>query len=98
MVICSLAISSYLAPTLAVSDSVTYLESSQQSDSPVHSFKSTNTSQNQPQDQNKHNRKKILIDDSRGLSAFFILGIAINIIMAVTFAWWFTREWRKTKK
>jgi len=43
-------------------------------------------------------RKTTLINDSRGLSAFFVLGIAINIIMAITFAWWFSSEWRKTKK
>ncbi len=48
--------------------------------------------------QKKTTHKKILIEDSRGLSAFFILGIAINIIMAITFAWWFTGEWRKSKK
>jgi len=47
---------------------------------------------------NIHNEKKILIDDSRGLSAFFILGIIINIIMAITFGWWFSKEWRRSKK
>lgn len=42
-------------------------------------------------------RKKILANDSRDLSVFFMIGIAINIIMASTFAWWFTKEWRKSK-
>jgi len=42
-------------------------------------------------------RKEIIVDESRGLSAFFILGIAINIIMAVTFGWWFSKEWRRSK-
>jgi len=41
--------------------------------------------------------KKILVDKSRGLSAFFIFGIAINIIMAITFGWWFSKEWRSSK-
>jgi hypothetical protein len=34
-------------------------------------------------------------DDSRGLSAFLAIGIAINIIMAIVFTWWFRREWKK---
>ncbi|MCK4743829.1 MAG: hypothetical protein KAT25_08420 [Sulfuriflexus sp.] len=42
-------------------------------------------------------KKKILNDESRGLSAFFILGIIINIIMAVVFVRWFAREWRRSK-
>ncbi len=46
----------------------------------------------------KTNQKKILLDKSRGLSAFFIFGIAINIIMAVAFGWWFSKEWRRSKK
>ena len=47
---------------------------------------------------NTQNRKKVIVDDSRELSAFFILGIAINIIMIITFAWWFTGQWRQSKK
>lgn len=42
-------------------------------------------------------RKEILITDSRGLSAFFILGIIINIVMMTIFGWWFSKEWRKQK-
>jgi len=66
-----------------------------------------NTKQDPPQNISPHpiplaqknpGRKKILIDDSRGLSAFFILGIGINIVMVITFAWWFSSEWRKSKK
>ncbi|MCW8962866.1 MAG: hypothetical protein OQL16_03640, partial [Gammaproteobacteria bacterium] len=42
--------------------------------------------------------KKILIDEPRGeLSTFLGIGIAINIIMAIVFTWWFTREWRKPR-
>ena len=53
---------------------------------------------NTPHARNTHNKKKVLIDDSRELSAFFILGIVINIIMIITFAWWFTGQWRQSKK
>ena len=45
-----------------------------------------------------HNRKATLNDDSRGLSGFFILGIIINIIMIITFGWWFSKEWRRQRK
>ncbi len=38
-----------------------------------------------------------LSDESRGLSGFFILGILINILMVITFAWWFSKEWRKSR-
>lgn len=48
--------------------------------------------QNTPTD-----RKEILVNDSRSLSAFFILGIIINIVMILTFGWWFSKEWRRQK-
>lgn len=41
-------------------------------------------------------RKSPLKNESRDLSAFFYIGIGINIILALVFSWWFTREWRKT--
>lgn len=47
---------------------------------------------------NIHNRKATLNNDSRGLSGFFILGIIINIIMIITFSWWFSKEWRRQPK
>lgn len=53
---------------------------------------------NTPHAKNTHTKKKVLIDDSRELSAFFILGIAINIIMIITFARWFAGQWRQSKK
>ncbi|TNF92399.1 MAG: hypothetical protein EP297_13305 [Gammaproteobacteria bacterium] len=43
-------------------------------------------------------QKTTLNDDPRDLEVFFMIGIAINIIMAVVFAWWFSREWRKSGK
>jgi len=43
-------------------------------------------------------RKHILIEESRGLSGFFILGIVINVIMIIVFAWWFIGQWRQSKK
>ena len=60
--------------------------------------KTLHSKQSPPLTHSSTDRKKILMDDSRGLSAFFILGIVINIIMVITFAWWFSSEWRKTKK
>jgi len=44
------------------------------------------------------NKKKVLNEESRELSAFFILGIIINIIMIIIFVWWFSSEWQKNKK
>lgn len=35
-------------------------------------------------------------DDSRELSAFLAIGIAINIILAIVFTWWFRKEWKKS--
>ena len=43
-------------------------------------------------------KKHILVEDSRGLSGFFILGIVINIIMVIVFSWWFISQWRQSKK
>jgi len=68
------------------------------SNTAVNDYKTPNTNQNTSQAQSRPDRKNVLIDDSRGLSAFFMLGIIINIIMAVTFSWWFLREWRRSKK
>lgn len=59
---------------------------------------STNSTLTIPLSKNTHNRKKVLIEESRGLSAFFIFGIAINIVMAITFGWWFVGQWRQSKK
>lgn len=43
------------------------------------------------------NAKKILIKESREMSPFFKLGIAINIVMILVFGWWFSKEWRRKK-
>ena len=42
--------------------------------------------------------KKILIEDSREMSPFFKLGIAINIVMILLFGWWFSNQWREINK
>ena len=60
--------------------------------------KTTNSTLTTPLSKNTLNRKKVLIEESRGLSAFFIFGIAINIVMAITFGWWFVGQWRQSKK
>jgi len=57
-----------------------------------------NTKQSASIAPSKPDRKHILNDEGKGLSAFFILGIVINIFMAITFTWWFSREWRRSKK
>ena len=46
-------------------------------------------------EQIKVHAKSSSADDSRELSAFLAIGIAINIIMAIVFTWWFRREWKK---
>ena len=50
------------------------------------------------QTQSNVGRKHVLNDEAKDLSGFFIIGIVINLIMAVTFTWWFTREWRRSRK
>lgn len=60
--------------------------------------KITSSTHTTPLSNNTHIKKKILIEESRGLSAFFIIGIVINIIMAITFGWWFVRQWRQSNK
>ena len=45
----------------------------------------------------KKNEKKILIEESREMSPFFKLGIAINIVMVIIFSWWFSTQWRAKK-
>ena len=44
------------------------------------------------------NRKNVLIEESREMSPFFKLGIAINIVMILVFGWWFSNQWRENNK
>jgi hypothetical protein len=37
-------------------------------------------------------------DEPRELSVFFMIGIAINIVMMLLFAVWFINEWKKQNK
>ena len=90
-----MTLTGFLLPVSAYSDSTNSETSTLANDSVS---KKLNSKQSTPLTHSSTDRKKILIDDSRGLSAFFILGIVINIIMVITFAWWFSSEWRKTKK
>lgn len=64
----------------------------------IKNYKVENTNRTTLAISESHNRKAILNKESRGLSGFFILGIIINIIMIVTFGWWFSKEWRRAKK
>lgn len=43
------------------------------------------------------NTKKILVKESREMSPFFKIGIAINIVMILVFGWWSSKEWRRNK-
>jgi len=72
-------------------------ETAMKSTTSVNNIETQSSNQSSPLRQKKTAGKKSVTDDTRGLSAFFMLGIAINIIMAVTFTWWFTREWRRSK-
>lgn len=83
-------------PALVYSDSSTV--SNTISNDITHKHKTPNSNRTVSITQNHTDRKEILVEDSRGLSSFFILGIIINIIMAVTFGWWFSKEWRRQKK
>ncbi|MDH5573219.1 MAG: hypothetical protein OEY89_15770 [Gammaproteobacteria bacterium] len=42
-------------------------------------------------------KKTDLHTQKRELSSFFKLGIAINIAMILTFAYWFIGQWRQQK-
>jgi len=64
----------------------------------INKHKTPDNNQTTAAETNIHNRKEILNNDSRGLSGFFILGIIINIIMIITFGWWFSKEWRRQRK
>jgi hypothetical protein len=99
MIFLSLA-SGLLIPVTVFSDSTTR---SQISTSPADLSNSTTMSETQATNRSSkdksspstHVKKNTL---TRGLSGFFILGILINIVMVSIFAWWFSRQWRQTKK
>lgn len=93
-----LAFTGFLSSAPVYSDATNILEVSNSPHILINEFKTSDTIQNTGQVKTRPTRKKVMIDESRDLSAFFIFGIAINVIMAITFAWWFTREWRKSKK
>ena len=60
--------------------------------SPTHSTDPQQENKKQIQAPGKSSSK----DDSRELSAFFAIGIAINVILAIVFTWWFRKEWKKS--
>ncbi len=62
-------------------------------DSSQTAAKSLSDSSTAAPDENLHPGKR-----ERKLSAFFKIGIALNIIMIFSFAWWATNQWRMTKK
>lgn len=98
-----LTISIVISPALThsaekdVIDNNITLNSSTKNNS-TNKHKTPNSKQTIIPDTNIHDRKATLNNDSRGLSGFFILGIMINIIMLITFSWWFSKEWRRQPK
>jgi len=87
-----------MSPISVYSDPITIKETSTTSNTLTNKHTITDNSLTTHTTNNNPARKSILVDEPKGLSAFFILGIAINIIMAVTFGWWFSKEWRRSKK
>ena len=85
------------APALVYSDSSIPTNTNAASTTITNKHKTPNSNRTLSTTQKLADRKEILIDDSRDLSAFFTLGIIINIIMAITFGWWFSKEWRRQK-
>ncbi|MDH5368383.1 MAG: hypothetical protein OEW99_00040 [Gammaproteobacteria bacterium] len=84
-------------PAISVqAESVTNSESIPTSTNTINKHKSPDTSR-EIVTTDHINRKKVLIEESREMSPFFKLGIAINIIMVLTFGWWFSKEWRRKK-
>lgn len=93
-----LTISIVISPALTHSAGKNVIENNIILNKPTNKHKSSNHQQSIIPETNIHDRKATLNDDSRGLSGFFILGIIINIIMIITFSWWFTKEWRRQRK
>jgi hypothetical protein len=84
---------SVISPASVYSDSIATVETNNLSNNPI----TPKTEITTLATKNIQHRKKVLIDESRGLSAFFIFGIMINIIMALTFGRWFYKEWNRSK-
>lgn len=76
----------------------TPLDYSPTSDNVVHKHKTPGLSQQPHVTTENSERKKVLIEESREMSPFFKLGIAINIVMILVFGWWFAGQWRANNK
>lgn len=87
-----------ISPALTHSAGESVVENNTTLNSSTNKHKIPNSKQTTTPETNIHNRKTTLNNDSRGLSGFFILGIIINIIMIITFSWWFSKEWRRQRK
>ncbi len=98
LAIISLSLTGLLMPRTVYSDKTMSMENAIISGTPVDYLETQDPERNTPLSQKSPHRKTVLIDDNKGLSGFFKLGIAINILMVVSFFWWFLKEWRKSKK
>ena len=85
-----------ISPLSVLAESAANSESINTSTNNIYKHKSPDASYETPTTITK-NKKKILVKDSREMSPFFKLGIAINIVMILVFGWWFSKEWRRRK-
>jgi len=97
-ILTGLAVAGLLSSAPAYSDPATSIMTDALSNTSVNDTKAANTNQVTSLVQGKPVKKHILNDEAKTLSGFFIFGIVINIVMAITFIWWFSREWRRSKK
>ncbi len=93
-----LTLATLASPALVYADSINVVQSNPLSNNIINKHKTPNANKSTSVTTRIHTQKNILVNDSRDLSAFFILGIIINIIMVITFGWWFSKEWRSLKK
>ena len=99
----SLTLLTAISPIPAYSESGAAMDINQAginstSNNVVHKHKTPNSHRQITTTTNITNNKKILIEDSREMSPFFKLGIAINIIMILLFGRWFSNQWRENNK
>lgn len=86
-----------ISPVSVNAQSATDDKSVHESTNIIHKHKSPGTTKEIFTATDNTNIKHVLIEESREMSPFFKLGIAINIVMILTFGWWFSKEWRRRK-
>ena len=92
-----LSLFTVISPVPVNAQSATDDKSVHESTNIIHKHKSPGKNQETFTATDNTNIKHVLIEESREMSPFFKLGIAINIVMILTFGWWFSKEWRRRK-